>query len=123
MANKNQVIGRAKVRVDGALIDTAGDTTFDPGGVTREPVPGDYEAGAFRVSETRPAKLEISILTKGSFSAAQWAAMDNGTISVEFDNGQSWVMRGAYSEGAPSITTSDGKAKAVAMSKPAEQVS
>lgn len=122
MANKNQVIGRAKVRVDGQLIDTAGDTTFDPGGVTREPVPGDYEAGAFRVSETRPAKLEISVLTKGSFNATLWAAMDNSTISVEFDNGQAWVMRGAYSEGAPPITTSDGKAKAVAMSKPAEQV-
>ena len=32
-------------------------------------------------------------------------------------------MRGAYAEGTPSITTNDGKAKAVAYSQPAEQVS
>lgn len=122
MANKNQVIGRAKVKVDGQTLDTAGDTTFDPGGITREPVPGDYEAGAFRESELRPAKLEISLLTKAGFSAMAWGAISDSVISIEFDNGQSWVMRGAYAEGTPPITTSDGKAKAVAYSQPAEQV-
>jgi hypothetical protein len=122
MANKNQVIGRARVKVDGLLIDTAGDTTFDPGGVTRAPVPGDFETGAFRETELRPAKLEISVLTKASFSAIQWGALTDSTISIEFDNGQSYVMRGAYSEGTPPITTSDGKAKAVAYSKAAEMV-
>ena len=123
MANKNQVIGRAKVKVDGQLLATAGDTTFDPGGTTREPVPGDYEAGAFREAERRPAKLEISLLTNAGFSAPGWGAIVESTISVEFDNGQAWVMRGAYAEGTPSITTNDGKAKAVAYSQPAEQVS
>ena len=122
MANKNQVIGRARVKVDGQLLDTAGDTTLDPGGITREPVPGDYQAGDFRVSETRPAKLEVSLLTKSGFAAMGWAAMEQSTISIEFDNGQSFVMRDAYAEGAPPITTSDGKAKAVAYSQPAEQV-
>ena len=123
MANKNQVIGRAKVKVDGQLLATAGDTTFDPGGMTREPVPGDYEAGAFRVSETRPAKLEINLLTNGGFSAAAWGAMESETISVEFDNGQSWVMRGAYAERTPQVTTNNGRAQAIAYSQPAEQVS
>ncbi|MFB0874567.1 MULTISPECIES: phage tail tube protein [unclassified Sphingobium] len=122
MANKNQVIGRAKIRVDGQLMETAGDTTLDIGGVTREPVPGDYEAGAFRESSVRPSKLEISVLAKGSFSASAWAAMVDATISVEFDNGRTYVMRSAYSEGAPPLTTSDGKAKAVAYAKPAEEV-
>lgn len=123
MANKNQVIGRAKVKIDGTAVDTAGDVTFDPGGITREPVPGDYQAGSFRVSGTRPAKLDLSILAKSSFSATDWSLMDNSTISVEFDTGEAWVMRAAYSEGAPPLTTSDGKAKAVAYSQPAERVS
>lgn len=122
MANKNQVIGRARVRVNGAIVETAGDTTLDPGGVTREPVPGDYEAGAFRVSQIRPSKLDVSILAKGSFSAAAWGAMEDDTITVEFDNGRSFIMRDAYSEGAPPLTTSDGKAKAVAYGKPAEEI-
>ncbi|EQB31966.1 phage tail tube protein [Sphingobium ummariense] len=122
MANKNQVIGRARVKVNGQLIETAGDTTFDPGGLTREPVAGDYEAAAYRVSEIRPARLEINLLTKAGFSALAWGAMEDETVSVEFDNGQSWVMRNAYAERTPQITTSDGRAQAIAYSKPAEQV-
>ena len=120
---KNQVIGRAKIMVDGQVIATgSGNTTFDKGGVTREPVPGDYDASAFRVSGQKPAKLEISILTKQGFTAEQWEAIVDSTITVEFDNGQTYVMRSAYSEGAPPITTSDGLAKAVAYAGVAERV-
>lgn len=124
MANKNQVIGRARVKIDGVLVDTgANSVTLDPGGITREPVPGDYNAGAHRISGTRPAKLDLSILAKSGFSARAWEAMTSATISIEFDTGDAYVMREAYAEGAPPITTSDGLAKAVAYSQPAEQVS
>lgn len=122
MANAKQVVGRAKVKIDGQSIDTAGDTTLDPGGVSREPVAGDYEAGAFRQGAPRPAKLDISILAKGGFSAVAFGAIDNATVSVDFDNGRSFILRGAYAEAAPTITTSDGKAKGVLYAEPAEEV-
>ncbi|PKP89101.1 MAG: hypothetical protein CVT77_18760 [Alphaproteobacteria bacterium HGW-Alphaproteobacteria-16] len=122
MAAKNQVIGKARVRIDGVLLDTAGDTSLEPGGVMREPVEGDFDPSAFREGAPKPAKLDLNILTKGSFSATAFGAIVGATISVEFDNGTSWVIRDAYAEAAPTITTSDGKAKGVLYGKPAEPV-
>jgi hypothetical protein len=121
MANPNQVAGRAKVKIDGALLPTAGDTTLDLGGDGREGVEGDYEAGAFKVS-TKQAKLETTILSKGSISAAAIGKMSDVTLSVEFDNGKSYVIRHAWSEGPPQMTTSDGKMKPVFYGPPAEEV-
>ena len=122
MANSNRVTGRARVRIDGQLLETAGDTTLDPGGVMRESVPGDYESGAFRQGEPKPAKLDVSILSKASFSPTAFAAIENATVSVEFDTGQSFIIRNAWSEGAPTMQTSDGKAKGVIYGKAAEEV-
>jgi hypothetical protein len=122
MAGKNQVIGKARVRVDGVLLDTAGDTSLEPGGAFREHVEGDFSASAFREGPPRPAKLEVNVLTKGSFSATRFGAIVDATVSVEFDNGRSFLIRGAYAEAAPTITTSDGKAKGVLQGEPAEEV-
>ena len=118
----NQVIGKAKIKIDGVSYDTAGDTTLDLGGPNRTPVEGDYEEGAFQEGAAKPSKLEFNALTKASFSAIAFGAIRDATISVEFDNGQSYVIRKAYAEGRPSMGTGDGKAKCVAFGKAAEQV-
>ncbi len=122
MANPNRVTGRAKVSIAGAVLATAGDTTLDIGGTMREPVSGDFEAGGFRESEPKPSKLEVNILNKANFDPVAFAAIENETISVEFDTGQTFVIRQAWSEGAPPMTTNDGKAKGVLYGKPAERV-
>lgn len=119
----NQVIGKAKVRIDGALYDTAGDTMLDTGGPNRTPVEGDYEEGAFQEGPVKPSKLEFSALTKDSFSATAFGQIKNATVNVEFDNGKSFVIRQAYSEGRPPMGTSDGKAKCVIYGKAAQEVS
>jgi hypothetical protein len=122
MASKNQVAGRAKVRINGALLETAGDTVLELGGSSREPVEGDYEGGAFKRGTVKPAKLEVNVLNKKSFSAVAFYNIEDATVSVEFDNGKSYVIRGAYAEDAPPMTTSDGKAKGVLYGKPAEEL-
>lgn len=121
MANPNQVIGRAKVKIDGQLIDTGkGNTTLEPGGTMREGVEGDYVAGAFREG-TKPSKLSFAALTTPGFSATAIGAIADSTVSVEFDNGKTFIIRHAYSEGPPPIKT-DGTADCVIMGPPAEEI-
>ncbi|MGE4323387.1 MAG: phage tail tube protein [Sphingobium sp.] len=119
---RNQVIGKAKVKIDGVLYETAGDTVLDPGGPSRTPVEGDYEEGAFQEGAPKPSKLEFSVLTKSSFSPSAFGRITGATASVEFDNGKSFVIRQAYSESRPPMGTSDGKAKCVLYGKAAEEV-
>lgn len=122
MASKNQVAGRAKVRINGALLETAGETMLELGGAPREPVEGDYAGGAFKFGTVKPSKLEVSILNKASFSATAFRNIEDATVHIEFDTGKTFVMRGVYAEDAPPMTTSDGKAKGVLYGKPAEEL-
>lgn len=118
----NQVIGKATVTIDGVKYDTAGDTVLDPGGPNRTPVEGDYEEGAFQEGPTKPSKLEFNALTKDSFSATAFGLIKDATVSIDFDNGKSFIVRKAYSEGRPAMGTSDGKAKCVVYGKAAQEV-
>lgn len=121
MTNPNQVVGRAKVKIDGQLIDTGkGNTVLDPGGPKRAPVEGDYTAGAF-TEAVDPSKLTFAALTKSGFSTTGFGAISDSTVSVEFDNGQTFIIRHAYAEGCPPMKT-DGIAECVLMGPPAEEV-
>ncbi|MBD3728764.1 MAG: phage tail tube protein [Sphingomonadales bacterium] len=120
MANKNRVVGQVKIKVDGQLYPTSGEATMEIGGPMRENVPGDYEAGAFKET-TAPAKCEVSLLYKGGVSLAAIRAIEDATITLETDNGQTWIMRNAYCSEAPSFGQ-DGKAKCVFEGPPAEEM-
>lgn len=121
MANPNRVVGRAKVKIDGALLPTAGDTVLTPGGVMREGVEGDYEAGAFRES-TKPSKIEFSVLAKASFDPIAFGKHEDVTVDVQYDTGQHFVIRHAWAETAPDMSSSDGKGKCALNGPPAEKV-
>ncbi|MEO6217764.1 MAG: phage tail tube protein [Sphingomonas sp.] len=121
MANQNQVIGRAKVKIDGILIATGkGNTVLEPGGTFREGVEGDYITGSFKES-AKDSKLTFSALTNASFSAAAFGNITDATISIEFDTGRSWIIRHGYSEGPPPIKA-DGTADCVIMGPAAQEV-
>lgn len=121
MAGKNQVIKRGKVKIDGQLYETAGNVTLTPGGVTRTPVKGDYTAGAYQESLDE-SKLEFAALTKAGFNAIAFGRITDATVSIEFDNGLSYVIRDGYAEGPPAISGNDGTATCVLYGQPAEQV-
>lgn len=119
MANKNQVLGQVRIKVDGDLIESDGSSTIELGGAMRESVKGDYQAGAFRET-TEPSKVEASVLIKAGVDLAALRAIDNATLTVETDIGSVYIIRSAYVAEVISISTSDGKAKVVFMGPPAE---
>ncbi|MFZ5746357.1 MAG: phage tail tube protein [Pseudomonadota bacterium] len=122
MANPNQVVGEARITCSSlGVLPTDGQTTLDVGGPMRTSVKGDHDASAFSQT-TEAAKLDVSLLLKHSVSLAAIRAIDNDTITIEFDTGRTFVMRNAYSADVPSATTSDGKGKVVFQSGPAEEI-
>ncbi|RYY25243.1 MAG: hypothetical protein EOP62_14375 [Sphingomonadales bacterium] len=122
MANKNQVLGETKVTSAAlGLLETDGQSTLDIGGKKREAVTGDNQASAFKAS-TEPSKFECNLLVKGGLSLSQIRAIDNDTLTIEFDTGQTFVVRAAYSADVPTVATSDGKAKVVFQGPPAEEL-
>lgn len=120
MANPNQVTGQMTVKIDGVTYATAGESTLDIGGPVRQPVKGDYEAGAF-IESTEPSKCEVTLLYKKGVSLAALRAIDNATLTLETDNGIVWIVRNAYVADAISFGQ-DGKAKAVFQGPPAEEM-
>lgn len=121
MANKNKVVGQLRIKADGQLLESDGQATMDIGGAQRESVLGDYQAGAFRES-TQPAKVETSVLVKAGTSLTALRAIDNATLTLETDTGQTFIVRGAYASDVISFSQSDGKAKVVFMGPPAEEM-
>lgn len=120
MANKNQVVGQVKVKVDGATYPTDGASSMEIGGPVREPVPGDYDAASFKTS-TAPSKVEVNLLLKKGLSLAALRAIDNATLTIETDVKTSYIVRNAYVADVISWSQ-DGKAKVVFMGPPAEEV-
>lgn len=121
MANPNQVTGRAKVKINGQLQPTSGDTTLMLGGPMREAVDGDYEAGGYK-EMVKGSKVEFSVLSKANFDPVAFGGYTDETVSIEFDTGQSYVIRHAWAEGRPDMAAADGKSKCVLMGPPAEKV-
>jgi hypothetical protein len=118
---RNQIVKQARVKIDGALLETAGDTKLEIGGPKRESVVGDYQAGAYQES-TEPSKVEVNILYKEASELASYRNITDATITIEYDTGATWVVRGGYYADVASINQSDGKASLVFMGQPAEEV-
>jgi len=121
MANANRVVGQMKVTIDGAVLDTDGETEMEIGGATREAVTGDYQAGSFRETTT-PSKTTTKLLNKAGLSLSALRAIDNATLVLKTDTGRTWVVRGAYTADVISFSGSDGKATVVWGGQPAEEV-
>jgi hypothetical protein len=121
VTNPNRVTGQVKVKADGQLMETDGSSVLDLGGPKREPVIGDFQAGAFRET-TEPSKLETTILVKKNTSLAAIRAIDNATLTMEPDIGGTYIVRGAYVADVISHNFGDGKAKVVFQGPPAEEV-
>ena len=120
MANRNQVVGQVRIKADGDVLPTSGESTLTIGGPSRENVPGDYEAGSFK-EMTAPARCEVSLLNKAGLSLSSIRAIDNATITLETDTGKTWIMRNAYCADVISFGQ-DGKAQCVFEGPPAEEM-
>ena len=85
MSNPNRVAGQARVKIDGVSYPTAGETSLEIGGKSREAVPGDYDTSSFKESEV-PSKIEVTVLYKSSVDLAALRSIDNAFRSYSAAN-------------------------------------
>lgn len=120
MANRNQVAGQVTIEVDGERMHTSGESTMQIGGIQRENVAGDYDAGSY-MEKTVPARCTFGLLRKEGVSLTALRAIDNATLIHRADNGQTYVMRNAYFVEASDFSQ-DGKAQVIFEGPPAEEL-
>jgi hypothetical protein len=119
VANPNKVWGQTKIRVDGLELDTEGKSTLEMGGIARSEVEADNRAGLFSEA-SKSSKIECNVLVTAGVSLADLNAIDDATVTMEADTGQTYIVRHAYC--GEIVSVSEGKAKCVFMGPPAEEM-
>jgi hypothetical protein len=119
MANRRKVWGQSRIKVDGQVFDTEGKSSLEVGGTTRDPVEADFEAGFFS-EKTTPSKLTCSVLLTADVSLRRLQDIDDATVTMEADTGQTYVLSHAYVSDA--VSASEGKASVTFMGPPAEEL-
>lgn len=121
MANPNQVVGQAKIKVDGDTLETKSGATLELGGPVRTAQRGDYQAGAFS-EETAESKLTCTLLVKGRTRITSLRDIDNATVTFEADTGQVFIIRNAYLADNISLAAAGEGASVVFQGPPAEEL-
>ena len=120
MANPNKVWGQSRIKVDGRVFDTEGKSSLEVGGINREPVEADFRAGMF-TEKAAGSKLTCSILLVAGVSLKGLQAIDDATITMEADTGQTYVINHAWCGNA--VSASEGKASCEFMGPPSDELS
>lgn len=115
----NKITGNFYVRVDGAKLPLTGSATLkNIGGVEREAVVGDAVHG-YREKVVAP-EVELTITKTGGLSIKDLAKITGATVTVETDNGDSYVIGEAWAA-SPGELSSNGEIKMTFTGKSCEE--
>lgn len=89
-----RALGRAKIRWNGTLIDSATGASIDTGGVKRNEVV--VGTKVHYAEETVPAKVECKTALVAGLSLAELNGIVGAVITFESDTGQTYVVRDAF---------------------------
>lgn len=114
------VTGRATIRVDGRDIPTERGATFNPGGVNRTP----RLAGkrVFYNEEPVAPTLQCSVLHTEDTDLIELNNITNATVLVELDNGQDYMMIGAFVTETPELNAAEGTVRLNMAAKRCERI-
>jgi len=110
MANANQITGSAEIYIDGIYYPSTAGAKLTPGAVQRDEVSGDRVHG-FTEKAMAP-RLECEFAHKGSITIAALNNVTNATIVFASDNGRTFTLRNAWSDGQASLSADGGKISA-----------
>lgn len=101
-----KILGKAYIKVDGALLLSQPDASLDIGGTVRTARIGNKVHG---YSETeKQSELECKIDMDSTVSLAAIRNWSDVTITFETDVGKSYVIRNAFCVNPPKVTGGDG---------------
>jgi len=104
-----KVTGVATIRVDGREIPTERGATLNPGGVNRAP-----RMAGKRVhynEEPVPPTLQCTVLHTEDTDLIDLGSITNATVLVECDNGQDYMLTGAFVTETAELNTAEGQVR------------
>lgn len=103
------VTGMATIRVDGREIPSERGATFNPGGVNRTT----RMAGkrVFFNEEPVAPTLQCTVLHTADTDLIDLNTITNATVLVELDNGQDYMMIGAFVTETTELNTAEGQVR------------
>jgi hypothetical protein len=102
----NKFLGRATIRVDGQVWETAPGATLDVGGTKRNPVIVGKKVGF--AEETAPGTLVCETALMTGMTLADLRNVTGATIIFEADTGQSFVISNAFITVPPTMKDGAG---------------
>jgi hypothetical protein len=116
-----QFLGRATIRANGQVIETAKGASLDIGGVKRNPISVGRLVGF--AEETVPAMVECETAMRPGLSLATFRNMAGVTVIFECDTGQRYVIADAFLTDPPTLKDGEGGNVALKFAGPgAEEV-
>ncbi len=99
-------LGRAIIRANGLVIETAKGASLDLGGTKRNPIVAGRLVGY--AEETGPAMVECETSLAPGMSLDSFRSMTDATVVFECDTGQRYVMADAFLTDPPTMKDGDG---------------
>lgn len=101
-----QFLGRATIRANGDVIESAKGASLDIGGVKRSSVVVGRVVGF--AEETVPAVLECETALRPGMSLDRLRRMSNAVVVFECDTGQRYVMNDCFLTDTPTMKDGEG---------------
>jgi hypothetical protein len=116
-----QFLGRATIRANGQIIETAKGASLDLGGTRRNPITSGRLVGY--AEETVPAMVECETALRPGMSLETFRNLTGATIIFECDTGQRWVIADAFTTDPPTLRDGEGGQVALKFAGPgAEEI-
>lgn len=110
-------LGKAIIKVDGAVLQTMPGATLDIGGSERTTLVGQNAVqGFFETPKQSRCECEITVGTDTRLASMR--GWDNVTISFECDTGQQYVVQGAWLVNTPALKAAEGGRVALQLEGP-----
>lgn len=103
-----QLTGRAFIKLNGNLLRSKEGAKLNLGGVNRPPVTGDTGVHGYTERPVAPW-IECTISHGADTNLQELADFRDGSVSFETDTGKSYVLREAWCENPPELTTGEGE--------------
>jgi len=95
MAGKNQITGKAKIKVNGKRLISESGATLNPGGFNRPPKTGGGEVHGYSEEDVAPS-LECVVFHKKGMSITDLSDITDATVTFDTDTGVQFILRDAW---------------------------
>ena len=102
-----KITGNVTIREDGEELLTDGKDTLNPGGYEREAMMGGRGVNGYKQTPVAPS-VQCTIHHTNRTDLIRLAGITDGTLLLETDTGQAWMLRGAFVTEPPELDVGAG---------------